>query len=196
MIILIDAYNVLKQSSSAKHISDAQRDAFIKKLSRYADMKGHSIIVVFDAGESSRPFEEKRGLIRVIYSGHTMDADTVLKRLCDQFQGLQVVMVSSDREVCSYANVRRIVCIEATALFELLHDIDQKEQQVYSAKQVGVAHKRSGHESSAELDQLMHESTQNMLFKPEDDLANNQRRVPAKTPSKIEKKIKKLVNKL
>lgn len=196
MIILIDAYNVLKQASPAQHISDAQRNAFIKRLARYAHLKGHTLIVVFDAGESSRPTEEKHGSIRIIYSGHNTNADEILKKLCFQFKQLQTVIVSNDREICSYASFYGIACIEALALYDLLDNAEQIEDiQVH--KQAGQAHKRPGHESSTELDQLMQESTQHMLLKQEDSqLRSNNRQSAAVTPSKAEKKIKKLVNKL
>lgn len=196
MIIIIDAYNVLKQASSAQHISDAQRNAFIKQLARYAHIKGHTMIVVFDAGESSRPTEEKRGALRIIYSGHNTNADEIIKKLCTQFKHLQTVVVSNDREICSFASFYGIACIEALGMYELLQSAERVEDITFQ-KQSGQALKRAGHESSAELDQLMHESTQNMLIKSEDiQFRSNDRRSVSATPSKAEKKIKKLVNKL
>ena len=196
MIIIIDAYNVLKQASSAQLISDAQRIAFIKQLARYAHIKGHTIMVVFDAGESSRPTEEKRGALRIIYSGHNTNADEIIKKLCAQCKHLQTVVVSNDREICSFASFHGIACIEALGLYELLQSTEQIEEIKFQ-KQSGQALKRAGHQSSAELDALMQESTQHMLLKSEDvQFKSNNRQSVSATPSKAEKKIKKLVNKL
>lgn len=196
MIILIDAYNVLKQGSSAKHISDAQRTAFIKRLDRYGRLKEHTIIVVFDAGESSRPTEERRGMTRIIYSGHNASADEILKRLCAQFKHLQAVVVSNDREVCSYAHMHGITCVEVEALYELLDSYEQRPE-ISLHKQQGQALKRAGHESSEELDALMHESSSHMLFKSEDvELRGRDRKPAPAVPSKAEKKLKKVIRKL
>lgn len=195
MIILIDAYNVLKQSSSAKHISDAQRAAFIKKLIQYASEKQHRIIVVFDAGESYDSYTA--GPVRVIYSGHTVNADTILKKLSASLKHEQVMVVSSDREVCAYASLHGIACIEATALFEILQHAQQEQPTLSLQKQAGAAQKRAGYESSEDVDALMQEAAQYMLIKHEDGGTTGMpRKSVAKTASKAEKKIKKLVGKL
>lgn len=196
MIVLIDAYNVLKQSTAAKHIVDAQRNAFIKKLHRYSDTKGHTVMVVFDGGDSARPTESRRSLLHVIYSGYRLSADDVLKNLCSKFKGLQVMLVSSDRELCSFAARNGIVCIEATAWYDLLNNQKEQDHEVCIVKHAGEIQKRPGHESSSEIDQLMQESARVMMIKKEDEEERGTRHAPSKKLSKAEKKIQKLVNKL
>lgn len=193
MIILIDAYNVIKQTSSTGHISEQQRAAFIKKLIQYAREREHRIIVVFDGGETYESYSS--GPVRVVYSGHETNADTILKKLCAQLKREQVMLVSSDREICSYASLYRIPCIEATALYELLNHAQQEQPTLSLEKQKGAALKQSGYESSEDIDALMQEAAQFMLIKHEDN-AQRSRKPAAKTDSKSEKKIKKLVGKL
>ena len=79
MILLVDAYNVLKRGSSRQQITQGQREAFIARLAAYAAKRNHEIIAVFDGGDSSYPINERQKSVRVIFSGDRMTADDVLQ---------------------------------------------------------------------------------------------------------------------
>lgn len=194
MILLIDAYNVLKQMVTGT-VTEGQRHAFIKRIDTYIRAKGHTAYIVFDGGESKRPVETRRGNLFVIYAGYVDTADDVLKRLCQQFQRETTVLISSDRDVGAFASMHGIASIDADLLDELLREPQSSNDQLRLVKSHDIALKRAGHESSEEVDRLMQEATEHMLIKMED--GEMQSRVkPRAALSKTEKKIKKLVKKL
>ena len=63
MHILIDGYNLIRQSVDLKRFErqslEAGRKALIDWLSRYRQRKGHRITVVFDGWVSGSPQEER-----------------------------------------------------------------------------------------------------------------------------------------
>jgi len=194
MILLIDAYNILKQFGNTHTISAAERQKFIKQVERYARSRGHEAYIVFDGGDLPRSTQSVYGPIRVIYSGYTSSADDVLKILCQKLQRLSVMLVSSDRDVCSFASFYGIACLDAHLMHELVHE-QSVTQEVTMVKSNAQIIKRAGHESSEDIDALMHEAAASMLVKAEDGDQKMRAKAPT-TLSKTEKKIKKLVNKL
>jgi predicted RNA-binding protein with PIN domain len=111
MHILIDGYNLIRQSVSLKRFErqslDAGRKALIARLADYRKRKEHRITVVFDGWESG-PAQEERDYscgIQIIYSGRGVKADDVLKRITASTDE-EILVVSSDREISSYATRR------------------------------------------------------------------------------------------
>jgi uncharacterized protein len=108
MLIIIDGYNLIRQSDNLRRYErkslEAGRKALIAKLIEYENKKGHQIILVFDGGKSDSIDEgrDREGKINIIYSRHGERADDVIKRLAAQAAG-EVFVVSSDREISSYA---------------------------------------------------------------------------------------------
>jgi len=199
MIVLIDGYNVLKQISSAGHISSSQRRAFINRLHSYAATHGHEVILVFDGTMSDEDFVKKQHGVTVMYSGHQLDADTVLKRLCQRYKGFEAVLVSSDRDVCAYASLCRIPCLDAVLFERLLTTHKQQASSgqaptTQTVKSSGAAHKRAGHGSNQEIDDIMQQASRVMVIKHEDGTPSREK--SPQTMSKKDKKLKKLVNKL
>lgn len=106
--IIIDGYNLIRQSSSLSAIDqeDIQsgREALIRMLAAYKKIKGHQITVVFDAMYSnaiSRQTESVQG-IKVIFSRQGELADAVLKRLAEK-ERERALVVSSDHEILNVA---------------------------------------------------------------------------------------------
>lgn len=195
MILIVDAYNVLKQLSSAQYITQAQRDAFIHKLSVYGAHKGHRIIIVFDGGSSKNLEKFRQSGVEVLYAGYSISADEVIKNLCDALRNQQVAVISSDRSLCAYISHNNIACIDAHLLQDLMQDAQRQEKTLQVLKTDQVARKREGHVSNSEIDALMQEGSERMLIKLEDQKIKKQKPMRSK-PSKTEKKLKKLVNKL
>ncbi len=111
MHILIDGYNLIRQSVSLKRFErqslEAGRNALIEWLSDYRKQKDHSITVVFDGWENGQPQEERdySSGIFIIYSSRGVKADDVLKRIMAATDE-EILVVSSDREIASYATRR------------------------------------------------------------------------------------------
>ncbi|MBN1365345.1 MAG: NYN domain-containing protein [Syntrophaceae bacterium] len=107
MLIIIDGYNLIRQSLSLKRCEnkslEAGRNALIKKLAEYEKKKAHRITVVFDGGKSDWMDEgrDRAGNINIIYSRRGERADDVIKRIAAQAVG-DVIVVSSDREISSF----------------------------------------------------------------------------------------------
>ena len=107
MLILIDGYNLIRQSDNLRPYErkslEAGRNALIKKLIEYEKKKSHRIIVVFDGGQSDWLDEgrDREGKINIIYSRRGERADDVIKRLAAEAVG-DIIVVSSDREISSY----------------------------------------------------------------------------------------------
>lgn len=195
MIVLLDAYNILKQAQPTSEISETQRRAFINRVERYAHVRDHTVFIVFDGGTGRFPSKSNRGSVQVIYSGTEQSADDVLKRLCAEYAHKQVVVVSSDRQVCAYASLKGAVGLDADLWESVLSGARESVSPVALVKDTGVAHKRPGHESSAELDALMQQASMQMMVKAEDDYEVC-RKSAKQTLSKAEKQLKKLVKKL
>ena len=111
MHILIDGYNLIRQSVDLRRFErqslEAGRKALIDWLALYRRRKGHSITVVFDGWVNGQPQEERDYCagIHIIYSSRGVKADDVLKRITASTDE-EILMVSSDREIASYATRR------------------------------------------------------------------------------------------
>lgn len=108
MHILIDGYNLIRQSVSLRRYEqqslDAGRRALISWLADYRRRKDHLITVVFDGWESG-PAQEERDYssgIHIIYSSRGVKADDVIKRITASTDE-EILVVSSDREIVTYA---------------------------------------------------------------------------------------------
>lgn len=108
MLILIDGYNLIRQSDNLRRYErkslEAGRRALINKLVEYEKKKNHQLTVVFDGGKSDWLDEgrDREGKINIVYSRFGEKADDVIKRLAGKAAG-DVIVVSSDREILSFA---------------------------------------------------------------------------------------------
>jgi len=105
MHIIIDGYNLIRQSDTLRPIERAAledgRKALIHLLTEYKKRKGHTITVVFDGwqGGNFREEQQKSAGVRVIYSRIGESADEVIKRLVRARRGEETLVVTSDREI-------------------------------------------------------------------------------------------------
>ena len=104
MNIIIDGYNLIRQSDSLRRFErlglEAGRNELIRRLSRFKKMRGHEITVVFDGWISGSPKEEhhREAGITVIYSKIGEKADEVIKRMAKKGSA-GIVIVTSDRSI-------------------------------------------------------------------------------------------------
>jgi len=107
MLILIDGYNLIRQSDILRRYErqslEEGRRALIAKLIEYEKRRGHKITVVFDGWKNGSADEgrDRAGKINIIYSRHGEKADDVIKRIAAH-TAEDTVVVSSDREIASY----------------------------------------------------------------------------------------------
>ena len=124
MHILIDGYNLIRQSVNLKRFErqslEAGRNALIAWLAEYRSIKDHLITVVFDGWDNGQPQEERdySSGISIIYSRRGVKADDVLKRITAETDE-EILVVSSDRDIASYAT-RRGKATLSSAEFETI----------------------------------------------------------------------------
>jgi hypothetical protein len=125
MHLIIDGYNLIRQSPVLKHLDardlEAGRAALLERLADYRRLRTHlSLTVVFDGWQAGGPTETRdlyRG-VRVIYSRRGERADEVIKRLLSR-ERQRALVVSSDRELQAWA-ARLGAAWASAAEFDLL----------------------------------------------------------------------------
>jgi len=102
--ILVDGYNVIKQSTSfqtaeAKNLATARELLVTQLVNRYRHTP-HQVTVVFDGNETYEQVSHDRR-VRIIYSRYGETADSVIVRLAAEARaaGQEVEMYSDDGEV-------------------------------------------------------------------------------------------------
>lgn len=120
MIIVIDGYNVLKQILPRIKIEVQQRTSFIKLLARYAVIKGHQLVIVFDGGVMNRPEIATINGTQVIYVGINMTADDYIGSYLAQRVGHDVLLVSTDRALNRRAHALKIPSIDSDDFYRMV----------------------------------------------------------------------------
>lgn len=199
MILVIDGYNVIKQAMMKSEISDCERIAFIKQLGKYCKTKGHKALLVFDAGQSDCATKESLHGVTVIYSGHRESADDYIKDYLKRNRALDLLLVSTDRDICRHASGLNIEQIDARDFYDIMcAEVSNFVEQRHSGHggQALKAVKTSKIENS-ELDSVMQESSKFVNKKSEDMQIDGlftgikQNKISKKEAKKL-KKIKKL----
>lgn len=189
MYILVDGYNVLKQISARKEISEHERQRFINQLRKYAQQKGHTIILVFDGGPSTWPTKTEKQGVGIVYSGIKQSADDVIKKMLSESGNKDVLLVSSDNELYVSARMSRASVMDAIAFYHL----------IMQSKDTAAAHKgnivKTSQEENPYIDALMAGVKMPAEYKPEEETIYT-RKSPAITPSKKERELLKKIKKL
>lgn len=104
MHVIIDGYNVIRQSSELQLLDamdlQAGREALVELLAQYRNRSHHRITVVFDGwqhGDLKESRDQHQGIL-IIYSRRGERADEVIKRLLHQ-ERERALVVTSDREI-------------------------------------------------------------------------------------------------
>ncbi len=104
MHVIIDGYNVIRQSSQLQILDamdlQAGREALLELLAQYRSRSHHRITVVFDGwqhGDLKESRDQHQGIL-IIYSRRGERADEVIKRLLHQ-ERERALVVTSDREI-------------------------------------------------------------------------------------------------
>ena len=154
MIILIDAYNLLKTVLHTQFIKDAQRITFLRLFEKYAQRREvNEIVLVFDGGQDPYEVEENYKYLTLFYSGFMQSADDIIKKKLTALKGSDILLVTSDRELRQYAKQYHIESLGSMEFYRILQDVmkSQDEKEVIIAQTI---HKTSQGENS-DLDALM-----------------------------------------
>lgn len=191
MNIVIDGYNLLKQSLKKVMITDAERAKALARLDRYAREKRHTIHIIFDGGPYERPTKERVGSLTVVYSGRKLSADDVIKTYIEEKVLPIMLIVTTDRNLNAFARLHSVTSIDSNDFYAFMNE--EPFKKVGFEKAPGKARKLAKEETSPELDALMQEGSAFILHKEEDEQEGEQ---SGKKRSKQEKQLQKVVKKL
>ncbi len=193
MVIVIDAYNVLKADFGNAFIQPHVTERFIDDLWAYSKRKHHTLLVVFDGGPDVRASRRVKDYLQVIYAGRSRSADDAIKELLEILNPADTLLVTSDRMLRTYAWRYSINSIEPS-LFRRYSKSSNVVEKPRVIKDKKAPVKRTNHESSVELDELMQKAAQ-VTFIKEEDVALPETEALEKT-SKKERKLSYLISKL
>ena len=199
MIIFVDAYNFIKSVITTSYVSPSELEYWINWFERYARVKNHQIVLVFDAGPELKKTVEVRHRVRIVHAGQLSSADAVLCDLIVKNAHLDVLLVTSDREICICASRHQVEFVTSQEFYALTYHVGHttpnqdpaQEFVLYKSKHAGAVQK-------SELDALYEESTKflhHRMKKDEDD-QGFEFDVEIQTISKKDKKKIKKVTKL
>ena len=194
MLLLIDAYNVLKRVTPSVIVDERERSRFVEQLGRYAKKKQHKIVLVFDGGFSGRATQERLFGIYVVYSGFEQTADDYIQEYLKKHKALDILLISSDRELRRSASQLNIESMPSHDFYERLQHALRfdDEKMVREAPATKTAEGKD-----AELDAVMREGSKIVHHKV-DDMVNKRgsRKRKAHRLSKKERKKMKKIKKL
>ena len=129
MKLIIDGYNVLKQVLASPNVTLAQIDQFVRQLVTYAKRKEHSMVLVFDGGSSPWPTLEHHPHVTVVFAGRGTTADDYIKGYVRGKDGPQWLLITSDRELRTWAANRGIDSVESPLFYGLLRQAQPPKVQ-------------------------------------------------------------------
>ena len=178
MIIVVDAYNLLRTVPPyKKKITDQERKQFIVQLGRYGQVKGHKMVVVFDGGPYEWPVKEKQLSVMVVYSGIHETADDYIRQYIEAQRAKEMLLVTSDRELNSYAAHFSIPSIDSFAFYQLLQAAKNKATVKVEAGQAIVKTTDAQHN---DIDLIMMNASKIVPEKAEDVIAEDKSRASKK----------------
>lgn len=195
MIIIVDGYNVLKNIDRDATIDKHKRALFVQHLYKYARLKGHNIILVFDASPSLYSSKEQHNCITVIYSGTKQTADEYIMDYINSQSSDIILVVSSDRKIAGYAAQKNIVTLEALLFYSLMQSAIDKGKPQRITQRI----RKLTTEENPELDALMEEAIQNSASKHKDKEIEETSKIlgtGAKKRSKEERRLESILKKL
>jgi len=193
MILVIDAYNVLKQALSMRTISDAGKQQFIRQLAAYSKKKGHAIVCVFDGGSFEWPDKERINGVQVVHSGIHQIADEWIKNYIEQHKMYDILLISTDRELNRYAARFSVQSLDALDFYAMLQGAFK--EQVASTKSCEQKAVKMSENNQPLLDELMEQASKKIITKVE-DVVHKERTSAAHKLSKKERLILQKLKKL
>jgi predicted RNA-binding protein with PIN domain len=191
VIIFIDGYNLLK-SLRGDEIAEPERDHFIRQLRRYASKRGHTIVLVFDAGPLRTVSSESHGAVKVIYSGK-YTADEILIAEVERTPKDQVLVVTDDRAVCAVVSGIDCVSMGVREFYGYLLAALRERTDMVVRKHAVV---KTSKTTNTELDELMQSASAKVMQKQEDYARVDMLHKMGQKESKIERRLLQILRKL
>jgi predicted RNA-binding protein with PIN domain len=157
MILLIDAYNVLKQIIATDQATPQEKTAFITVIKQYARVKKVSVELIFDGGRYGLPDCVRVENVTICHSGAQEIADDVIKALIQAYKGREVLLVSTDRELGRYAIAHGVEVLDSADFYRLVQEA--LDTEVEPKKQVSTQLIKTTKTQQIGLDELMAEYT-------------------------------------
>jgi len=192
MIIIVDAYNILKYMYQDQYITEKQRTHFVQQLAKYGKKKGHELIVVFDGGPHGLSDRFVKKPVTIIYTGAQERADDFIIRSITKYKNFDVLIVSTDREITNRAEKNNIPYIDSHLFYTFVcAALGRSAERGKKGSPARKLHKEVG----LELDALM-ESVEvpSRSVKDEDSVVAYTQK--GKVSSKNERRIMSIVDKL
>jgi len=169
VVIVIDGYNVLKQVDPSSSGNDRKRGAFVAQLGAYAAKRKHYLVVVFDGGPYDRAYREHQDGIEVVYSGAAHTADEYICNYMTRRQNVELLLVSSDHELCMYADRLDFVSIDSCYFYRIVQDTLRASVAGNQARYHKTRNREQAiklhHDTSPELDAYMYQAVHDMVTK-------------------------------
>jgi predicted RNA-binding protein with PIN domain len=194
MIILIDAYNMLKQLEGAQYISEAQHRAFVDTIAQYAQHKKHTILVIFDGGFAQRASIERISCrVSSVHVGYRQSADAYIVDYIQKYKGKSLLLVTADRQLIDHAAEHGFAAIDGDLFWHIASGVIREYQHAITKQSNRLV--KTG-QSSAEIDSLMVASFQQEIVDQKEEFTQKQRAGKMKTMSKKDRLILEYLKKL
>lgn len=141
---LIDAYNVIHKSSMLRPIAEFDleraRDMLLDVVQCFCLMGDYQVTVVFDGRRENQTtatnaYTNRYRKIHLVYSPHTITADTVIERLVYKERNrMNCVVVSNDRSLRALCQGMGALTMEADNFLESVKHIQQAAQNFISKR--------------------------------------------------------------
>jgi len=197
MIIIVDAYNLLRAVPPYKKTITAQERAqFINNLGVYGRRKGHKIVIVFDGGPHEWPFRETMKIVTVVYSGMHETADDYIKEYIEAHKAKDLLLVTSDSELNRFAAQLQIPSIDSASFNQLVYEGLRVPDAIAQKKNDEVV--KLAHDNYNFIDELMMQASKSVPIKSEDlaSVGSKNRDAKKSQHSKDERALLKKLNKL
>lgn len=204
MILLIDAYNLLKYQVGHDHVSNSSVARFLKTIQTYADQKKHTIYVVFDGGPTTLRYKERHGsLVTAIYPGVGRCADSEIVQLAALLHHSEALLISSDRVLIQNVSYHDIPHIQVPLFLSYMYSALQPAATFIPHDTQTELIRTTFDKNNPELDALMHAAAADIVHKDGKNEYTIQRdEKPARLPKRHEyslpiyRKVLSLIKKL
>jgi predicted RNA-binding protein with PIN domain len=192
MLIVIDAYNLLKQRDNGDFIQESVKKSLIDTLSSYQRRKGHSILLVFDGGHMTWPSQEVFKDIVIVYAGKGKSADDYIKTYVAEHHKQDILLASSDRELVLWADKYDIVSIDSLSFYAIVKQSQRYKENLPVRSE--VVHKTTDTENPV-LDALMYTANPDVYYK-DDNSYNGRKKCRVEKESRADRLLRKKLKKL
>lgn len=187
MIVLVDGYNLLRQIHG-KQSNESQRSALVNLMGRYVHKRNHKVIIFFDGGNATVPYQEKQKGIIVWFSGQQKTADDLIIEYTQTHKGKDMVVVTLDRDLKNKCGLYA-PALEPLVFYGRVQEVLSPHITKKPDPTSGI--KKLTDETDSDLDRLMYEAGLGSCTLKDDDHQERQ----SSTGQKLSKK-QKLKNKI